>query len=65
MLLRRDMGRLISARSELMLLERGDLERRVDLCACFGVIAVLVGFSLEIAAGIAIPMVEGYRDELT
>ncbi len=60
MLLKREVGRLISARSELTLSEWGDLERRVVLCACFGVIVVLVGFSLEITAHIIIPMVEGY-----
>ncbi len=60
----RDVGRLISVsvRSESTSLERGDLERRMDLCACFGVIVVLVDFSLEIGVCILIPAVEGYHD---
>ncbi len=55
-----EVGRLVSARSELMFSERGDLEILVDCCACFGVIVVLVGFSLEIVACVVIPIVEKY-----
>jgi hypothetical protein len=57
-----EVGRLISAKSELTLSERGDLESRMVLRTCFGVIVVLVGFSLEIAARIVIPMVEGCQN---
>ncbi len=58
MLSKREVGRLISARRELTLSEQGNLGRRVDHCACFGVFVVLVGFSLEIVAHVIIPMVE-------
>ncbi len=57
-LLKQDAGRLISARSELTLSKRGDLELHEDNCTCFGVMVVLVGFSLEMAAHIVIPMAE-------
>jgi hypothetical protein len=60
-----EVGRLISARCELMLSEWGDLERCLVLCTCFGVIMVLVGFSLEIPACIVISMVEGYQNGST
>jgi hypothetical protein len=59
-LLKREIGRSISERSKLTLSEWGDLERRVVLCTCFGVIVVLVGFSLEIATHVIVPLVEGY-----
>ncbi len=62
---KQDVGRLIFARRELTSSERGDLERRMHLCTCFGVIVVLVGFSLEIAVCVVIPMVDGYCDGLT
>ncbi len=62
---KRGVGRLTSARSKLRSLEWGDLERCVILRACFGVIVVLVGFSLVIVACILIPMVEGYWCGLT
>ncbi len=62
---KQEVGRLISARSKLTLSERGDLERCMVLCTCFGVIMILVGFSLEIAAHVIIPMVEGYWNGLT
>ncbi len=55
---RLEVGRLISARRELTLSERGNLGRRVDCFAYFGVIVVLVGFSLEIVVCIITPMVE-------
>jgi hypothetical protein len=55
---KQEVGRLISVRRELMLSERGNLGGRVDCCACFGVILVLVGFSLETVARVVIPMVE-------
>ncbi len=58
MLAKWEVGRLISAKRELTLSEQGDLGRRVDCCACFGVIVVLVGFSLEIMVRVIIPMVE-------
>ncbi len=53
-----DAGRLISARSELTLSKQGDLELCKDHCTCFGVMVVLVGFSLEMAVCIVIPMAE-------
>ncbi len=53
-----EVGRLISARRELTLSERGDLGGRMGCRACFGVIVVLVGFSLENVARVVIPMVE-------
>ncbi len=65
MLSKQEVGRLITARSELTFSERGDLEIRVDCCACFGVIVVPVGFSLEIAARVVISMVEKYWYGLT
>ncbi len=55
---KRKAGRLISARSELTFSDWGDLEIHVGHRACFGVIVVLVGFSLEIVACIVIPMAE-------
>ncbi len=55
---KRDAGRLISARSELMLSKWGNLELREDCRTCFGVMVVLVGFSLEMVALIVIPMAE-------
>jgi hypothetical protein len=61
MLSKWEVGRFVSARSELMFSEWGDLEMHVDCCACFGVIVVLIGFSLEIAACVVIPMVEKYQ----
>jgi hypothetical protein len=38
--------------------ERGDWEEGVDFCTGFGVIEVLVGFSLAIVACVVVPMVE-------
>ncbi len=55
---KRDAGRLISTKSELTLFKRGDLELREDCCTCFGVMVVLVGFSLEMVAHVIIPMAE-------
>ncbi len=62
---KREVGRLISARRELTLSEWGDLGGRVDCCACFGVIVVLVSFSLEIVAHVIISMVEYDQNGLT
>ncbi len=60
-------GRLISARRELTLTERGDLDSHLDLrsvgVAVVVVMAPLVGFSLAIAACIIIPMVLSNRGE--
>ncbi len=55
---KREVGRLISARRELMLSERGNLGGCVDRRACFGAIVVLVSFSLETVARVVITMVE-------
>jgi hypothetical protein len=55
---KREVGRLISARRELTLSERGNLGGRVDCCAYFGLIVILVGFSLETVVRVVIPMVE-------
>ncbi len=65
MLSKWEVGRLISARKELMLSERGNLGGRVDCCACFGVIVVLGGFSLENVTRVVIPMIEYDRNGLT
>jgi hypothetical protein len=62
---KRDAGRLISARSELTLSKRGDLELCKDCRTCFGVMVVLVGFSLEMGARIIIPMAEYCLSGLT
>ena len=61
-----DVGRLISARRELMSAERGDLECHVDLHS-FGVVTVLLcsvllfGFSFAIEVCVIMPMVEDSR----
>jgi hypothetical protein len=62
---KREVGRLISVRRELTLSERGNLGGHVDCCACFGVIVVLVGFSLETVVRIVIPMVGYDQNGLT
>jgi hypothetical protein len=60
-----EVGRLISARKELTLSEQGNFGGRMDCCACFGVIVVLVGFSLETMAHVVVPMVEYDQNGLT
>jgi hypothetical protein len=65
MLSKREVGRLISGRRELTLSERGNLGGRMDCHTCFGVIVVLVGFSLENVARVVIPMVEYDQNGLT
>jgi hypothetical protein len=55
---KQEAGRLISARSDLTFSDQGDLEICVGCHAYFGVIVVLVGFSLETVARIIIPMAE-------
>jgi hypothetical protein len=58
---KRFVGRLISARRELTLMEQGDLASHLDLhslgVAVVVMMALLVGLSLEIEARIVIPMV--------
>jgi hypothetical protein len=60
-LLKQFLGRLISARRELILTERGDLASHSDLCslgvAAVVMMALLVGLSLEIEARVVMPMV--------
>jgi hypothetical protein len=60
-----DTGRIISARTDLTSSEWGDWEGRVDLRADFGVIAVLVGFSLAIVVCIVVPVIKHSWGRLT
>ncbi len=53
-----DVGRLTSGRREFTSSERGDWKGRMVLRAGFGVIVVLVGFSLAIMVHVVVPMVE-------
>jgi hypothetical protein len=60
-----DVGMLILARRELTSSEQGDWEGCVGLCTDFGVIAVLVGFSLAVVAHVVVPIVGHSRGRLT